>query len=54
MITTMTNAIASLHGTRLRVEFVEPTPAVFTCAWKQRPGYRTDNSTGVSERGVSP
>lgn len=53
---TMTH-VAETHGTRLRIEPVVPAAELSTYArvWKQRPfvptlgGFRTDNSTGVSE-----
>jgi chemotaxis response regulator CheB len=48
---TMTNPVATIHGTLPCVESVVPT---YARAWKQRPagvilgGFGTDNSTGVS------
>jgi chemotaxis response regulator CheB len=48
---TMTNPVATVHGTLPCVESVVPT---YARAWKQRPsgvilgGFGTDNSTGVS------
>jgi hypothetical protein len=48
---TMTNPVATIHGTLPRVESVV---SAYARAWKQRPsvvilgGFGTDNSTGVS------
>jgi hypothetical protein len=50
-MTTMTDLVATVCGTRLHVESVVST---YARAWKQRPsvlipgGFGTDNSTGVS------